>query len=245
FPTIQNSFYGPGLSLVASLTHTISATTINNVVVSYTNARITLADKNGPGGAQFQRNPAIDLPLVGTAGQCNPVLSVDPVTGQPECAIGYLFNNGFGGKMPGVAILGTNAAYGGRGFTEDPSYMPWEHTNPTFFVRDDIGKAVGRHTLQFGAQYVGSQRNQDNNVIGAASGEQEGLLTFANQNSTTGNAFADFLLGSLGQNGLIQTFTQDSSQHRYYQRYQLAEPYFQDDWKVSSRFTVNLGLRLS
>jgi hypothetical protein len=138
-----------------------------------------------------------------------------------------------------VAILGTNAAYGGRGFTEDPSYMPWEHTNPTYFVRDDVGKAHGRHTLQFGAQYVDSQRNQDNNVIGAASGEQEGLLAFANQNRTTGNAFADFLLGN------IQTFTQDSTQHRYYQRYQLAEPYFQDDWKVSSRFTVNLGLRLS
>lgn len=245
FPTIQNRFFGPGLNLVASLTQTISATTINNVVFSYTNARITLADRNGPGGAQFQRNPAIDKPLVGTAGQCDPTLSVDPVTGQPECGIGYIFNNGFGGKMPGVAILGTNAAYGGRGFTEDPSYMPWEHTNPTYFVRDDVGKALGRHTLQFGAQYVDSQRNQDNNVIGAASGEQEGLLTFANQNSTTGNAFADFLLGSLGNRGFIQTFTQDSSQHRYYQRYKLAEPYFQDDWKVSSRFTVNLGLRLS
>ena len=239
FPTIQNRFFGPGLNLVASLTHTISATTINNVVLSYTNARITLADKNGPSGAQFQRNPAIDLPLVGPVGQCDPTLSVDPVTGQPECGIGYIFNNNFGGKMPGVAILGTNAAYGGRGFTEDPSYMPWEHTNPTYFVRDDVGKAMGKHTLQFGAQYVDSQRNQDNNVIGAASGEVEGLLTFANQNLSTGNAFADFLTGN------IQTFTQDSSQHRYYQRYQLAEPYFQDDWKLSSRFTVNLGLRLS
>jgi hypothetical protein len=126
--------------------------------------------------------------------------------------------------------------------------MPWEHSNPTYSVRDDVGKALGKHTLTFGAQYVYSQRNQENNAIGAASGDTQGLLTFANQNRTTGNAFADFLLGESPQfnnQGFIQSFTQDSTQHRYYQRYQLAEPYFQDDWKVTSRFTVNLGLRLS
>jgi len=248
FPTIQNRFVGPGLSLVASLTHTISPTVINTIVLSYTNAKITLADRNGPGGAQFQRNPALDQPLIGTGG-CDPSLSVDPYTGIVECGMGYVFNNGFGGKVPGIAILGTNAAYGGRGFVEDPSYMPWEHSNPTYSIRDDVGKAVGRHTLQFGAEYIHYQRNQDNNVIGAASGDLQGLVTYSNLANSTGNAFADFLAQQAGPTndaeGFIQTFTQDSGQHRYYQRYQLAEPYFQDDWKVSSRFTVNLGLRLS
>ena len=69
------------------------------------NSTITLA-RNGPGGAQFQRNPALDQPLVsGSQPGCNPALSLDPATLLPECGIGYIFNNGFGGKMPGVAIL--------------------------------------------------------------------------------------------------------------------------------------------
>jgi hypothetical protein len=162
--------------------------------------------------------------------------------------MGHLFNNGFGGKLPGVAFLGTNAAYGGRGFAADPSYMPWSHTNPTYSVRDDVGKSVGRHTLQFGAQYVLAQRNQSNNAIGAASGDVQGLLTFSNLAHSTGNAFADFLTQAVFNGvttGYAQSFTQDSVQHRYHQSYQIVEPYFQDDWKITPRLTLNLGLRVS
>jgi hypothetical protein len=253
FPTIQNRFFGPGTSLVARLTHTISPTLLNDLVLSYVNSTITLTDQNGPGGAQFQRNPALDEPLVtdpSAPGQCNPILSADPVTGFPQCAIGYIFNNGFGGKMPGVEFLGTNAAYGGRGFAADSAYMPWGHTNPTYSLRDDVSKAIGKHTLQFGAEYVYSQRNQTNNAIGAASGDRQGLLTFSNLVHSTGNAFADFLVESDANahnipEGFIQSFTQDSAQQRYYQRFQIGEPYFQDDWKVTPRLTLNLGLRIS
>jgi hypothetical protein len=250
---VQNRFFGPGTDLVARLTHTISPTLINDLVVSYANSTITLTDQNGPGGARFQRDPRLDQPLVtdpSAPGQCNPNLSVDPATGYPQCAIGHIFNNGFGGKMPGLDFQGTNAAYGGQGFAADPSYMPWGHTNPTYAIRDDVGKSIGKHTLQFGAQYVYSQRNQTNNAIGAASGDTQGLLKFSNLAHSTGNAFADFLVESTTNPqsipaGYIQSFTQDSTQKRYYQRFQIAEPYFQDDWKVTRRLTLNLGLRLS
>jgi hypothetical protein len=251
FPSVENRFTGPGTSLVARLTHTISPTLLNDLVVSYANSNITLMDENGPGGAQFQRNPTLNQPLVvdpSAPGQCNPQLSVDPASGIPQCAMGYLFNNGFGGKTTGLNFLGTNAEYGGRGFAADPSYMPWSHTNPTYAVRDDLGKSVGKHTLQFGGQYVLAQRNQTNNAIGAASGDLQGLLTFSNLAHSSGNAFADFLIQSVSNGtttGFIQSFSQDSAQHRYYQTYQIAEPYFQDDWKVTSRLTVNLGLRVS
>jgi hypothetical protein len=252
FPTVENKFNGPGTSLVARLTYTISPTLLNDLVISYVDSNITLADENGPGGGLFQRNPTLNQPLVadpGAPGQCNPLISVDPATGLPQCGMGYIFNNGFGGKMPGVNILGTNAAYGGEGFAADPSYMPWSHTNPTYALRDDVGKSIGKHTLQFGGQYVYSQRNQSNNAIGAASGDLQGLLTFSNLTHSTGNAFADLLVQQGLPNGnvssFIQSFAQDSAQRRYYQRYQIAEPYFQDDWKVTPHLTLNLGLRVS
>jgi len=253
FPTVQNRFVGPGTSLVARLTQTISPSLLNDTVLSYTNSTITLVDQNGPGNARFQRDPTLDQPLVtdpAAPGQCNPTVSVDPATGFPQCGLGHIFNNGFGGKMPGVAFLGTNAAYGGQGFAADPAYMPWGHTNPTYALRDDLGKAIGKHTLQLGAQYVYSQRNQTNNAIGAASGDMQGLMTFSNLAHSTGNAFADFLVESTLNpqgvpEGYIQSFAQDSAQGRYYQRFQIAEPYFQDDWKVTSRLTLNLGLRVS
>ncbi len=257
FPTVQNRFYGPGVSLVVRFTDTISPSFLNDIVLNYVNSGITLTDENGPGGAQFQRNPELNQPLIITNPSnpsiCNPAISVDPNSGYPQCAMGYIFNNGFGGKNPGVDFQGTNAAYGGEGFAADPSYMPWGHSSPTYGLRDDLGKSIGRHTLQFGAQYVYYQRNQDNNAIGAASGDKQGLLKFNNLAHSTGNAFADFLVQSApggsasgeNQQGFIQSFTQDSTQLRYYQRYQLAEPYFQDDWKMTQRLTVNLGLRVS
>jgi carboxypeptidase family protein len=251
FPTVENDFIGPGVDHVLQLTNILSQTTLNVATISYANSNISLTDENGPGGAQYQRNTSLDQPLVtdpANPGVCNPILSADPTTGAPECAIGYLFNNGFGGKMPGILIGGANAAYGGRGFGVDPSYMPWTHTNPTYAAQDQISKTIGKHTLQFGAEYLWAQRNQTNNVIGGATGDTQGLLTFSNLAHSTGNAFADFLIEQDVAGrwiGYAQSYTQDSAQQRYHQRYQIAEPYLQDDWKVTPRLTVNVGVRLS
>src|SRR5208283_5787747 len=49
FPTVENRLDGPGISLVARLTHQISATMLNELVLSYVNSHITLKDINGPG----------------------------------------------------------------------------------------------------------------------------------------------------------------------------------------------------
>jgi hypothetical protein len=239
FPTIENNFVGPGVSAVARLTETITPTLLNEFVFSYTNSTITLTDTNGP-GATWQRPAALDAPCAtGTDPQGQTVT---------QCGMGYLFNNGFGGKMPGVVIGGTNQEYGGNGFAVDAGYMPWHHTNPISTFADHAGKQWGGHNLQFGSQFILYHRTQTNNAIGAATGDLQGILTFSNEANpyTTGNAFADFLQDSLnGVDNTIKSFQQDSAQSIYSQHYAIAEPYFQDNWRVNNHLTLNLGVRLS
>ena len=246
FPTIQSRYYAPGVSMVARLTAVLSATSLNEFVASFTNSKIKLADTPG-------RGVSLQYPSTLTA-PCGP-----DALGQIQCGITTIFNTG-STKLPGISIAGNNAAYGGLGFNVDPAYIPWEHTNPNYSLSDTFTKTLGRHNLQFGGQWIVFQRNQDNTPIGAATGDTQGIYTFSNVQGnnagTTGNAFADFLYvdffreinppftpGDL--NGKIASFQQDSGQGRYRQRYQIAEPFLQDDFRVNSRLTVNAGVRLS
>ena len=247
FPTVQNKFVGPGIDMVVRITQTITPSLLNETVFSYTDSHITLATENGPGGANYQRPAGLGNPA--DVGTCTGSGAV------PVCPMGYLFNNGFGGKVPGLVVNGNNQEYGGSGFTADPSYTPWEHTNPTYNFRDDVSKVIGKHTFQFGLQYVLAQKNETNGALGAATGDTQGLLTVSNVNGgfySTGNAFANFLYNDgasatsiAGGANALQSFTQDSSQLKYYYRYQTIEPFVQDDWRVTPRVTVNLGVRFS
>ena len=243
FPTIQNSFYAPGRSLVARFTAAITPSFLNEFVASYTDSYITLQDIPGP-GATLARPAVLDAPCAASAAQCGltTIFSNDGkgVNGVP--------------KIPGVAIAGNNGEYGGYGFAIDPGYMPWQHSNPTYGFSDNLSKLIGNHNLQFGAQWIVFQRNQTNGPIGAATGDPQGLLTFDDigAKAGTGNAFANFLFTQpnpsgppSGDSGYISSFQQDSGQARYRQRYQIVEPYIQDDFKVRPHLTLNLGLRLS
>ena len=237
FPTVENRLNGPGLSMVVRLTDTVTPSLLNDFVISYADAHITLRDIGGP-GANLNSS-------VITRGHNPPCLTCIPAVAGD---VGYIFNNSFGNKLPGLIIAGTNAQYGGNGFAVDTSYMPWDHTNPTYSLADNVSKVRGKHTIQFGVQVVNSQRNETNAATGAATGDQQGLLTFSNQNSerSTGNAFADFLFADpLSGRMAIKSFQQDSAQLKYYNDYWVIEPYVQDDWRVTSRFNLNLGVRLS
>lgn len=230
FPTVQNDFVGPGTSVVAHYTATIKNRFVNDVAMAYTTDHISLTNLAGPGVTTLSR---AKVPVINNA----PCLDPSSAT----CGLGYIFNNGFGDKSPGIVIGGTNAAYGGQGFAVDSGYMPWHHSNPTYSPRDDATLALGKHTLQFGALFIIAQRNEVNPPVGANTGALQGIATFTNVNNTntTGNVFADFLTP------YIVNYQQDSAQGVYHNNYRIAEPYLQDNWKVTPHLTLNLGVRLS
>ncbi len=148
-------------------------------------------------------------------------------------SMGSLFNNGFGGKLPAISFQ-TNAAYGGGTVTSDTGYFPWHNANPTYTYRDNVTKVAGKHALQFGAYLVFAQKNEANSPY------VQGILFFDTSKAvSTGNAFADLLVGNIAK------YQQTSLETQYYNRYRIVEPYFQDDWRVTSHLTLNLGVRVS
>ena len=145
-----------------------------------------------------------------------------------------LFANGLEGKLPALSIGNSLQNEYGNGFLQDTGYFPWKNANPTYTYRDNMTKILGTHTLIFGAYFAAAQKNQQSTA------NLQGVLSFSVSNpNTTGNPFADFLTGQ------ISSYSQTSAQPLFYDRYKILEPYFQDDWRVTKKFTVNLGLRWS
>lgn len=203
FPTIQTHFTGPGVSMVARLTATISPTMLNEFVASYTTDHIKLVNTGA-----WDRPAGMTIP--------------------------GMFDNGFGGKQTGIQV-NTNGAYSG-GFGEGPGFVPQGdyNSNPTYTFRDNVSLSRGKHALQFGAYFVAAQKNE------LAFNDIQGDLTFdSGSANSTGNGFADMLLG------IVDNFSQSNLQPKYYNRYKIFEPYIQDDWRISTNLTLNLGFRLS
>ncbi|MGB7584557.1 MAG: carboxypeptidase regulatory-like domain-containing protein [Terriglobales bacterium] len=169
-------------------------------------------------------------------------------TGQPDpnawkrpagLAISSLFPAAGNGALPGISVAGGfGGAYGSTGFSEDAGFVPSGpyNSNPTYTYRDNVTKIIGKHNLQFGAYFVAAQKNELTGTVPSTNG----FLTFDPTSPvSSGNPFADLLMGN------VANFSQSNAQPKYYNRYKILEPYFQDDFHATRRLTLNLGLRLS
>jgi hypothetical protein len=110
-------------------------------------------------------------------------------------------------------------------------YGPY-NSNPIVTWKENLTWIKGKHTLKFGA-YV--ERFRKNEAFG---GTTQGYATFASWGAnTTGNAVADML------SGVLESYYEGNKYGKGYYRSTNFEPYIQDDWKVTPRLTVNLGVR--
>ncbi len=144
--------------------------------------------------------------------------------------------------LPAIS-LGTN--YGGIG---SGSSVPFFNISNTFQYVDSLTLTRGRHSLKIGADI---RRNQNMNRNGLSG---NGLLNFGGSytarnpllvqvagQTDTGNGFADMLLGYLS-GGLVARFSAFDQSFSRMRNTDLM--YFvQDDSRVNSRLTLNLGLR--
>src|SRR5262245_60689960 len=106
---------------------------------------------------------------------------------------------------------------------------PSVRLNQTFNVGESFGWSRARHNLRFGVNYRNTRLNSHSGT------NARGTFTF--NGTTSGFDFADFLLG-LPQLTSVQY---GSSTYRF--RSNTWGGFLQDDWRVLSRLTLNLGLR--
>jgi hypothetical protein len=121
---------------------------------------------------------------------------------------------------------------------------PWKQANTTINVNDNLSWVRNTHTLKAGIFY---QRNRKDQI---AWGNINGQFSF-DTGPTSGGTCPDGTNCALGDPlasaliGQFQSFSQSTARPTGKFRYNQAEFYVQDTWKVTQRFTLDYGMRFA
>lgn len=132
------------------------------------------------------------------------------------------------GGITGVTIDGY---FGGPGLGRigSPDFLPkFQRTNQLQFL-NTLSWLRGDHAFKFGADVMAPMKNEYMDVPAV-----RGSVRFRNR--FTGNPMADFLLGYVNDAQISNVYVVE-------QRHWAASFFLQDDWRVSDKLSLNLGLR--
>lgn len=115
--------------------------------------------------------------------------------------------------------------------------LPTQSLQPAWDFSDSVSWTHGAHTIAFGFDFHLLKLDRHSTV------NPQGNFTFDGE--MTHNQIADLLLGTpikaqVAQPGPISNVAEGNFIHLHFNAW---APYFQDDWKVTSKLTVNLGIR--
>lgn len=134
-----------------------------------------------------------------------------------------------------------NLAYGdnsgsGAGVAVNTGYAPFLNFNTDIDATDNLSKVMGQHTFKMGVYLQHSRKDQTSfgNANGNYNFQSDPVNPF-----DTGNGLANIATG------IVDEFDQANNFLTGNYRYTNLEGYFQDTWKVTSRLTLDLGIRLS
>ena len=148
-----------------------------------------------------------------------------------------------GGGFPTVNFTGTAA----------PTNWSGAQANITiaenYTLVDNVQWNVGKHSFTFGGQIawllyqvVPDTGGSSFLTIATALNETAGFNASTNNSiaatANTGLSYASFLLGQVDKGSFTQTLVQE-----YGSRFRAISPYVQDNWKITPKLTLDLGLR--
>ncbi len=215
YDTVKTNWTSPAKSAVIHLTHTFKPNLMNEFIFGFSADVNTIDNVTGPS---------------------SPARSIDKPSGY---AVQTIFPaNAAQPRLPSISI-GGGLPWGiaeSTGF----QYFFW---GPIGTLKDNLVWTRGKQVIKMGFYLQDAHLNQTT----YASPAVQGGLTFSTSDpNSTGNALADMYVGqiqSYGEFGRVINGQLVGGYGLGHWREWDFEPYFQDDWKVTPKLTLNLGIR--
>lgn len=121
---------------------------------------------------------------------------------------------------------------------QDSDNLPQTQRDNTWNFGNSLSRSIGRHTWKAGFEFTHFTMGYLQSLFARGNFIFNGSYTSdPNNPNTTGDAFADFLLGYPAQT------QRDVGNGQAYLRQNNYSAYVQDDWRITPRITISAGLR--
>ena len=112
--------------------------------------------------------------------------------------------------------------------------IPWFNLNRNWDFTENLTKVIGKHQIKFGLYVTRIAKSDPTNGIPWGSWD---FSANASNPLNSGDGFSNALLGN------FNTYTESTDRPAVFTRRWNFEPYVQDNWRITSRLTLDYGVR--